>query len=72
MSYHFGGFHKKDYSILGVYMGVPIFWEITVYVYMYMVDSIRLYRDTYGSLGLCWGMWGSGFAKSGACLLELR
>ena len=26
----FGGSHNKDYSIFGVYIGVPLFWETTI------------------------------------------
>ena len=29
--YHFGGPNNKDYSILGVYIGVPLFGETTIF-----------------------------------------
>ena len=27
-----GGPNYKDYNILGVYVGIPLFWEATMYV----------------------------------------
>ena len=29
--YHFRGPHNMDYSVLGVYIGVPLSWESTIY-----------------------------------------
>ena len=31
LGYPLGGAHNKDYRILGVYIGVPLFWETTIY-----------------------------------------
>ena len=53
----FWGPHNKDYSILGVYIGVPLFWETTIYIYTHKhahideVQALECFRNCGHQVG---------------------
>ena len=47
--YLLGGPHSKNYDILGVYFGVPLFWESTIC--SQHINSLVMKKNTVGSAG---------------------
>ena len=50
VGYLLRGPHNKDYSSLGVYIGVPLFWETTTWLRV-----LNILGPTFGGRGFFWG-----------------